>query len=55
MHWVGDTRAASAFLREELREGDIVLLKSSHASGLAALGDQLLDPAAARRTQEVST
>ncbi len=43
---VGDLDAAYDLLAAELAPGDIVLLKSSHGSGLRHLGDRLVDPAA---------
>ena len=39
--WVPDTDAAHALLTEQLRAGDIVLLKSSRDSGLRWLGDRI--------------
>lgn len=39
--FVADTDAAYAFLREELRSGDVVLVKSSKSAGLRFLGDRL--------------
>jgi UDP-N-acetylmuramoyl-tripeptide--D-alanyl-D-alanine ligase len=36
-----DADAAYAFLREELRPGDVVLVKSSKSAGLRFLGDRL--------------
>lgn len=39
--WVTDTDAAFVLLAEELRQGDVVLLKSSRDSGLRLLGDRL--------------
>ncbi|KFD43681.1 UDP-N-acetylmuramoyl-tripeptide--D-alanyl-D-alanine ligase [Cellulosimicrobium cellulans J34] len=39
--FVPDVEAASALLREELREGDVVLVKASNGSGLWRLGDEL--------------
>ncbi|GAB3597916.1 UDP-N-acetylmuramoyl-tripeptide--D-alanyl-D-alanine ligase [Angustibacter peucedani] len=38
---VPDVEAAHALLREQLRPGDVVLLKSSRDAGLRVLGDQL--------------
>lgn len=38
---VPDVAAAEAWLREELRAGDVVLVKSSHGSGLWRLGELL--------------
>lgn len=40
--WVHDTQAAFEVLDAELREGDVVLLKSSRDSGLRMLGDRLV-------------
>ncbi|WP_435735668.1 UDP-N-acetylmuramoyl-tripeptide--D-alanyl-D-alanine ligase [Cellulosimicrobium sp. PMB13] len=50
--FVPDVAAAAALLREELREGDVVLVKASNGSGLWRLGDELAaaeptDPAGA--------
>ena len=39
--WVPDADAAHALLEQELREGDVVLLKSSRDAGLRWLGDRL--------------
>ncbi|WP_299037313.1 UDP-N-acetylmuramoyl-tripeptide--D-alanyl-D-alanine ligase [uncultured Pseudokineococcus sp.] len=39
---VADAGEALALLREELRPGDVVLVKSSNAAGLRALGEQLV-------------
>ncbi|MEO5534795.1 MAG: UDP-N-acetylmuramoyl-tripeptide--D-alanyl-D-alanine ligase [Pseudolysinimonas sp.] len=39
--FVADAEAAYAFLREELRPGDVVLVKSSKSAGLRFLGDTL--------------
>ncbi|GAA2037894.1 Mur ligase family protein [Pseudokineococcus marinus] len=39
---VADVDEALALLRAELRPGDVVLVKSSNAAGLRALGDQLV-------------
>ncbi len=39
--WVHDNQAAFEVLDAELREGDVVLLKSSRDSGLRVLGDRL--------------
>ncbi len=47
--WVPDADAAFVLLREELRPGDVVLLKSSRDSGLRWLGDRV----AADRAGEV--
>jgi UDP-N-acetylmuramoyl-tripeptide--D-alanyl-D-alanine ligase len=44
--WVPDTDAAYALLAEELRPGDVVLLKSSRDAGLRWLGDRLAGRAA---------
>jgi len=51
---VEDAREALALLRAQLRPGDVVLVKSSNAAGLRALGEQLVadappaaDPSAA--------
>lgn len=41
---VPDVDAAERFLAEELRDGDVVLVKSSYGSGLWQLGDRLLAP-----------
>jgi UDP-N-acetylmuramoyl-tripeptide--D-alanyl-D-alanine ligase len=41
---VPDVDAAERFLAEELRAGDVVLVKSSYGSGLWRLGDRLLAP-----------
>ena len=41
---VEDADAAEALLREELRAGDVVLLKSSRDVGLRLLGDRLAGP-----------
>ena len=38
---VPDVEAAAAFLADELRDGDVVLVKSSNGAGLWRLGDQL--------------
>jgi UDP-N-acetylmuramoyl-tripeptide--D-alanyl-D-alanine ligase len=38
---VDDVDAAAAFLADELRAGDVVLVKSSYGSGLWRLGDEL--------------
>ncbi|WP_251150742.1 UDP-N-acetylmuramoyl-tripeptide--D-alanyl-D-alanine ligase [Cellulosimicrobium sp. Marseille-Q4280] len=45
--FVPDVAVAAALLREELREGDVVLVKASNGSGLWRLGDELAaaDPA----------
>ena len=37
-----DIEAAEAFLAQELRSGDVVLVKSSYGSGLWQLGDRLV-------------
>jgi len=39
--WVPDAEAAAALLADQLRPGDVVLVKSSHAVGLHRLGDLL--------------
>ncbi|MBC3763910.1 UDP-N-acetylmuramoyl-tripeptide--D-alanyl-D-alanine ligase [Quadrisphaera oryzae] len=39
--WVPEVGAAEALLAEELRPGDVVLVKSSHGAGLLHLGDRL--------------
>lgn len=39
--WVPDLETAEAYLAENLRGGDIVLLKSSNTAGLKTLGDRL--------------
>ena len=41
--WVGDADAAYELLAEQLRAGDVVLLKSSRDSGLRWLGERLVD------------
>ncbi|MBB2925125.1 UDP-N-acetylmuramoyl-tripeptide--D-alanyl-D-alanine ligase [Cellulomonas cellasea] len=41
---VPDVDTAERFLAEELRAGDVVLVKSSYGSGLWQLGDRLLAP-----------
>src|SRR5665648_1175443 len=41
--WVRDVDAAHELLRQELRPGDVVLVKSSHDAGLRLLGDRLVD------------
>jgi UDP-N-acetylmuramoyl-tripeptide--D-alanyl-D-alanine ligase len=43
--WVQDIDAAYELLRQELRPGDVVLIKSSHDAGLRWLGDRLVDAA----------
>jgi UDP-N-acetylmuramoyl-tripeptide--D-alanyl-D-alanine ligase len=43
---VPDAEAAFALLSDELRPGDVVLLKSSRDAGLRYLGDRLVEPAA---------
>lgn len=40
--WAPDVDAALRTLRDHLLPGDLVLVKSSHGSGLAALGDRLV-------------
>ena len=45
---VATTEEALAILSEQLRPGDIVLIKSSNGAGLRFLGDQLLSPEALR-------
>ncbi len=48
LHRVEDVAAARLLLREELRPGDVVLVKSSHGAGLWRLADELVaaeDPA----------
>lgn len=42
VRWVNDIDAAFDLLEAELRQGDVVLLKSSRDSGLRHLGDRLL-------------
>ena len=44
--FVPDVESAAALLREELREGDVVLVKASNGSGLWRLGDELAGSAA---------
>ncbi|MBD8079197.1 UDP-N-acetylmuramoyl-tripeptide--D-alanyl-D-alanine ligase [Cellulosimicrobium arenosum] len=44
-----DVEAATALLRDELREGDVVLVKASNGSGLWRLGDELAAPDATGR------
>lgn len=39
---VADVDEALALLRRQLRPGDVVLVKSSNAAGLRALGEQLV-------------
>jgi UDP-N-acetylmuramoyl-tripeptide--D-alanyl-D-alanine ligase len=41
--WVQDVDAAYELLQQELRPGDVVLIKSSHDAGLRWLGDRLVD------------
>jgi len=41
--WVQDIDAAYELLQQELRPGDVVLIKSSHDAGLRWLGDRLVD------------
>ena len=41
--WVPDADAAHELLSRELRDGDVVLLKSSRDAGLRWLGDRLID------------
>ena len=41
--WVRDVDAAYELLRQELRPGDVVLVKSSHDAGLRLLGDRLVE------------
>nr|WP_246222523.1 UDP-N-acetylmuramoyl-tripeptide--D-alanyl-D-alanine ligase [Phytoactinopolyspora limicola] len=52
--WVPDRDAAEALLNDELRSGDVVLVKSSRDAGLRFLGDRLAAPAAAEGTREAS-
>ncbi|MEP7193117.1 MAG: UDP-N-acetylmuramoyl-tripeptide--D-alanyl-D-alanine ligase [Actinomycetota bacterium] len=40
---VADTEAAYQLLRQDVRPGDVVLVKSSHDAGLRLLGDQLVE------------
>ncbi|GAB3846389.1 UDP-N-acetylmuramoyl-tripeptide--D-alanyl-D-alanine ligase [Nesterenkonia populi] len=40
-HWVPTAEEAEAWLRENLRPGDIVLFKSSNGAGLRLLGDRV--------------
>ncbi len=40
--WVPDVAAALALLREEIRSGDVVLVKASRSIGLERLAAQLL-------------
>jgi UDP-N-acetylmuramoyl-tripeptide--D-alanyl-D-alanine ligase len=40
---VDDADAALALLREEVRPGDVVLVKASNSAGLGRLADALLD------------
>ena len=39
---VADADAALALLRDELRPGDVVLVKASNSAGLGALADALV-------------
>lgn len=48
-----DVDAAAAFLAEELRAGDVVLVKSSYGAGLWRLGDRLTQDAAGAVADEV--
>lgn len=41
---VDDVDGARAFLTEDLRPGDVVLIKASHSIGLHVLGDELAHP-----------
>jgi UDP-N-acetylmuramoyl-tripeptide--D-alanyl-D-alanine ligase len=41
--WVPDVDAATAVLRDELRPGDVVLVKGSRLVGLEAVAEALLD------------
>ena len=41
--WVRDVDSACELLRQELRPGDVVLVKSSRDAGLRFLGDRLVD------------
>jgi UDP-N-acetylmuramoyl-tripeptide--D-alanyl-D-alanine ligase len=43
---VPDVPAALALLRDQLRPGDVVLVKASNAAGLASLAEALLADAA---------
>ena len=61
VHWVPDVEAAEAYLEDEIRPGDVVLLKSSNGAGLGHLGDAIAAKAAAapgaphtRETPEVT-
>jgi UDP-N-acetylmuramoyl-tripeptide--D-alanyl-D-alanine ligase len=45
--FVSDATEADDYLREALRPGDVVLVKSSNASGLRLLGDRLAGEARA--------
>lgn len=47
VHWVPDVEAAEAYLEDEIRPGDVVLLKSSNGAGLGHLGDAIAAKAAA--------
>lgn len=41
VHWVPDVEEAEAYLEDEIRPGDVVLLKSSNGAGLGHLGDAI--------------